>query len=429
MSSESWEQLKYHKIQQELWKCSKKWVYVPAGRQSGKTLLALRRIVRYLPIKKPWSDPRYFYCSPTLNQARRIAWGKLKKLIPSHWVSSVSESTLTIRTIFGSEVFLFSMEKPSRIEGIQTDGGVVDECSDIKVGSFDLSILPTMAHRGEGCWTWFIGVPKRYGCGCVEFRDKYFQAARGELPNSAAFTWPSSGIVSKEYLETARARMDERDYREQFEASFESAAGGIFHSWDAEYNVRPVAYDPTKTILLSCDFNVDPMVWVLGHCNGTTLEVFDEIFKRNTYTQECIDLLVSKYKEHKGGWELYGDASARARKTSATTSDLVQLTNNPELKKMGRTMHYIKSNPLIGDRFAATNALICSGDGQRRLFVDESCKNLINDLRSRSYKPGTRDVADVGDQGHATDALGYLIYKKWAIKIEIPISNKVIIRR
>jgi len=36
----------------------------------------------------------------------------------------------------------------------------------------------------------------------------------------------------------------------------------------------------------------------------------------------------------------------------------------------------------------------------------------------RTYKEGTRDVADEGDIGHITDALGYPIHKLFPIRID-----------
>ncbi len=423
-----WEKLNFHPVQYKVWTCPKRFVYIPAGRQSGKTELALRRLVRYLPIKKEWEDPRYFYAGPTYNQAKRTAWERIKKLIPKQWISDVSESSLTIRTIFGSELFIFGLDKPQRIEGISCDGGVIDECSDIRPGTFDLSILPTLVWR-DG-WVWFIGIPKRFGVGALEYKSKYFKALKGELENSTAFTWKSSDVVPQDYLELCRKIMDERDFDEQFNASWITASGGVFYSFDEEYNVRPCIYDPSLPILVSSDFNVDPMCWILAHRSGDNLNVFGEIFLRNTNTEETINELLKRYGRHTGGFQFYGDASSRARKTSASMSDYIQISNNPEIKKLGRTMHYTTANPPIADRFAATNARIKDGEGIRHIFIDEKCKNLIRDLLSRTYKPGTRETDDYGDQGHMTDALGYVCYKLWSVnKLQIPISNIVTIRR
>ncbi len=419
----AWPQLKYHPKQYAYCSSLAKFNYLPCGRQAGKTELAMRKLVRHLPIRKPWPDPRYFFASPTYRQCKRVAWQRMLNLIPGQWIEDALVGELFIKTIFGSELFLIGLDKPQRIEGLIIDGGVIDENSDIKPKTFDLSILPTLVWRNG--WTDFIGVPKRFGIGVSEYREKCKKAAKGELPDSAVFTWPSEGIVPAEYLELCRATMDIRDFEEQFNASWLSASGGVFHAFDSEYNVRPCAYNSALPIVVGSDFNVNPMSWILGHIRGETFEVFDEIWVRNTNTPATLNVLLSRYADHKGGFQMYGDASARGRHTSAYMTDYNHIAQDVRLKKLGRSMHYIRSNPPVADRFATTNARICSGDGVRHVFVDKKCEHLILDLESRGYKPGTREADDSGDIGHPTDALGYVLHKKFPLSLTI--SNNQII--
>ena len=200
-----WPQLKFHQRQHDAWTTCKRFAYLPCGRQSGKTELALRRLVRYLPVKKAWPT-KYFYGGPTYGQAKRTAWQRLINLIPPHWIAydGISQSELTIKTIYGSELFIFGFDKPQRIEGLtRVDGGVLDELSDIKPGTVDLSIMPTMVWSPDS-WLWFIGVPKRFGIGAAEYRDRCEKAETGELPDSEVFHWPSGEIIPTEALEHAR---------------------------------------------------------------------------------------------------------------------------------------------------------------------------------------------------------------------------------
>lgn len=414
---ESWVPLKYHPVQASLWTTKKRFVAVPAGRGSGKTELARRRLVRMLPVIKPWKDPLYFYGGPTYGQAKRIAWNAFLRLIPKEWVEKISASDLIIKTIFGSELHVVGLDKPQRIEGSQWDGGVIDESCDIKPKTFDLSILPALTWRNGWCWR--IGVPKRFGIGAAEFREFYEKACRGEIEDAAGFSWPSSDIIPQKALNYARSIMDERDFLEQFDASWQTTGGGVFYAFDEEANIRPCSYDPNKTILVGSDFNVDPMAWVLCHLKNDTLEVFDEIWLRNTNTITTCRVLAERYATHKGGWQFFGDASGKARKTSASSSDISQIATFPQFLRQGRVIAYMRSNPPIADRFAAMNARIKSSSGQRKVYIDPRCKHLKFDLMSRVYKPGTREVADVGDLGHITDALGYIIYKLFPIRVPV----------
>ena len=400
--------------------CGKRFVYLPCGRGSGKTEISKRKLVRCLPLKKPWGDPRYFYAGPTYGHIKRMAWRSLIDLIPPQWieVGGIHHSELYIRTVFGSELWMIGLDKPQRIEGNQWDGGIVDESSDIRPRAFELSILPALTWRDGWCWR--IGVPKRFGIGAHEYKTMYNQAVRGEIPESTGFTWSSKGIVPEKALIQAAASMDLEDYREQFDAQWQDIGGGVFHNFSREGNVRPCMYHSDLPIIVGSDFNVDPMAWVLCHQFGNRLEVFDEIWIKNTNTAKTLNTLFERYGQHTGGFEFYGDASGKGRKTSSSSSDYAQILNDHRFKFLGREVHYLTSNPPLADRFAATNAVIKASNGMCRLHVDERCKHLIDDLSSRQYKPGTKELpADEGDLGHITDALGYVIYRKWPIVINI----------
>lgn len=65
-----------------LWNENKRFAVVPAGRRSGKTELAKRKLVIGLNEKKNWTDPKYFAAAPTREQAKRIFWKDLKELTP-----------------------------------------------------------------------------------------------------------------------------------------------------------------------------------------------------------------------------------------------------------------------------------------------------------------------------------------------------------
>lgn len=391
-----------------MWTTKKRFAVVAAGRGSGKTELAKRRLVRYLPVRREWSPTRYFYGAPTEGQAKRIAWESILALIPKEWIKGTVG--LCITTKFNSQLYVVGLDKPHRLEGDQWDGGVIDESSDIKPSTFRLSILPALTWRNGWCWR--IGVPKRNGIGAAEFRNAF------ETPqdDQESFTWPSADILPAHVLAEARLHMDPKDYREQFEASFETAGGGIFDTFDA-HNIRPCTYDAGKMLCIGSDFNVDPMAWVIAHQYEKHLEVVDELFIRDANTYRALDILYGRYCHHRGGFAFYGDASSQARKTSATETDFRIIYNDPRFMQLGRTIHYSASNPPVLDRFAMTNALICNANFDRHLFVDPRCVHLIDDLQNRYYRPGTREPNDVGDLGHITDALGYIIVQLFPMRL------------
>lgn len=426
MITSEWFPLRPHAIQSRLWRTKSRFACVVAGRSSGKTMLSRRRVVRMLPVIKPWSDPIYFYALPTRDQAKRIAWGKIKKLIPEDWLTkdSINETELKITTKFGSTLYVFGMDKPQRAEGLQYDGGVIDESSDQKPGVFDKTFLPALADRAGWCWR--IGVPKRYGVGGAEFKEFYEMGLKGEcIANDPtlrveSFTWSSEDIVDPSTIAFMRHKLDTRDYNEQMRASWEQATGLIFYSYDDLLNVDDsINWRRDLPITVSMDFNVNPMSWVIGQrIENGELVIFDEIFMRNVSTQDALNELYKRYPTSKSGYEFFGDASARARKTAATSaamSDYIIIANDQRFK--GSKIIFPKANPNISDRFASCNAMFCNAIGKRRCRIHPRCKNLRQDLQRRVYVEGTREPDDSGDVGHITDALGYLIHRAFPLKI------------
>ena len=128
-----------------------------------------------------------------------------------------------------------------------------------------------------------------------------------------------------------------------------------------------------------------------------------------------LDRLNYLYGRHERGWCFHGDASSRARKTSANESDYLQIYNDERF--FPKRVIYPKANPPIEDRLAATNAMLCNAKGDRRLFIDPSCAVLINDLQNRSRKEGKRELNDGPMTGHMSDALDYVMYIRFPIHL------------
>ena len=144
---------------------------------------------------------------------------------------------------------------------------------------------------------------------------------------------------------------------------------------------------------------------------GDVVEWIDEIWRRNTNTRRCLDALWRRYEYHKAGFQFYGDSAAKARHTSASESDYLQIKGDPRFKAAGRTVHYPNAAPPVKDRFASCNLMFETAAGARRMYVDEHrCPRLTEDLKFRTEETNEKDAT------HATDAMGYFIHRRFPIK-------------
>lgn len=432
-----WTPLRPHAEQWRLMTSTARFIGVSAGRRSGKTELAKRRLVMSLPVYRGVPETQYFFGGPTHDRAKHIAWQDLLDLVPTNWVlggkrgPNVSYGELWIRCVFPTHVarlWVLGLDQPRRAEGVAWDGCILDESCDLRPGVFGVSVRPSLADR-QG-WCWRIGVPKRSGVGAPEFREFCEMCETGQYPDGATFAWPSADILLPEEVEHARQTLDPRDFREQYEAAWETVSGQIFHAFNRDFNIRPCAYDPKRALVVGSDFNVDPMAWVVGHAYPDRIEWIDELWLRNANTQAALNALWARYSAHEGGWQFYGDATGRARKTSASATDYLLIANDQRFTTRGRTIHYTSANPPLPDRFASCNALFCNAAGLRRMFVAPTCRHLIRDLEIRGYKPGTREPGDSGDVGHITDAMGYVVWQLFPLRLDQPAGEgRIIMRR
>jgi hypothetical protein len=122
----------------------------------------------------------------------------------------------------------------------------------------------------------FIGTPKGFN----HFYD-LFQNAGGQ-PDWAAFqfTTEQGGNVAREELESAAGEMDERTYRQEFQARFENLAHGrVYFAFERSENVQPAAYWRQYPRCWALDFNVNPMCSIIAQIEdrSTRLDQFNGI--------------------------------------------------------------------------------------------------------------------------------------------------------
>lgn len=386
---------------------------VPAGRRSGKTERAKRKLIRHT-LRGPkgrvyGGTPRYFAAAPTREQAKRIYWADLKALMPRDLVVDISETELRISTKVG-ELQVVGMDKPERIEGSPWDGGVLDEYGNMKPQAWGENVRPALSDRHG--WCDLIGVPE----GRNHYYDTYQEA--GDREDWARFTWPSADILPPEEVEAARRELDELTFQQEYEASFVSFEGRAYYPFTEADNVKPVRaqYDPGQPLGLCFDFNVAPGVAAVVQESGVygTLVIGEVYIPRNSNTPAVCRKLVQDWGHHEGRVTCYGDATGGARgsaKVAGSDWDIVK----QELRGVWSDLRFDvpKANPAERSRVNAMNSRICAGDGTRRLYVDgQHAPHVVRDLEGVTLlEGGSGEIDKKADPAltHVADALGYYV--------------------
>ena len=410
-----WVELRPHAEQLRLWNDEVRFKIVPAGRRSGKTELAKRRLAEHL-FRKTWHGQpgRYFACAPTRDQAKRIWWDDLKALVPKAW-RTVSESELWIRTTRGSMLFVVGLDKPDRIEGTPWDGGAIDELATCKSGIWDANIRPALADRRG--WCWLIGVPDMYAPGQVDYERMLRIAKLGSDPEWRAYQWPSADILPESEVESARRRMDAKMFRQEYEGAFEVAGGRACPDFDEGVHVRPIAYDPALPLCWSLDFNINPNCSIVCQHVGGEVRAIAELALADCRTEIACDEFLSLAQRQ--GWNLnglcvYGDPAGNARKSSATHTDW-QIVKNKLAGIAAVRMKVGKDHDPIRDTINAVNGRLKNAAGEVHTVIDPACRHLADDLRSAMA--GT----DFAEQ-HMLAAWRYFVAWEYPIRSTAPVQ-------
>ena len=367
-----------------------------AGRRFGKSYLSCVELLRGA-IENPGQT--YFYCAPTYRMAKDIAWKVLKRLVPKPWIKSKNETDLKIELVNGSMIELKGTENAMALRGRSLSGVVLDEAAFMDSEVWFEVIRPALADK-QG-WALFISTPD----GTASWFYELWQYADSDDDDWErwCFTTIEGGNVPAEEVEAARAQLDARTFRQEFEASFENLSGLVAISF-ADANISKEVQDlPVLPLLLGVDFNVDPMSGICAVKKGDVLWVFDEIIMTGgATTWDFCEEVQNRYGVDRRIISC-PDPTGGARKTQG-----VGTTDHSILRKSGFTVSTHRAPWKIRDKITCVNTALLDATGTRRMFIHPRCKELIKSLRTLTYAPGTGLPNKNLGVDHAFDALGYL---------------------
>lgn len=370
---------------------------VVAGRRFGKTFLSTAELMRKAATIP---DANVWYVAPTYRAAKDIAWDMLKTIIDSSLIFKTNESELSIRLINGSTISLKGAEKPDNLRGRSLDFVVLDEFADMRPETWFEVLRASLSDRMGGCL--FIGTPK----GRNHFYDLWTNAL--DDWESYQYTTLQGGNVPESEIDAARRDLDERTFKQEYEAAFVNYSGIIYYNFDRKDSVAKCE-DDGEILHIGMDFNLDPMSAVVATHTGGTLRIIDEIVIYGSNTDEIVDEIKLRYPNRR--IVIYPDPACRQRKTSAGGRTDLSILQNAGFAVKVRERH-----TSIRDRINSVNARLKTTDEKRHLFVDPKCKQVIKSLERQVYKEGTSQPDKDSGYDHMNDALGYLVDYLYPIK-------------
>lgn len=399
--------------------CSHRFRVLVAGRRFGKTYLALTELCRGAGGRGRLA----WYVAPTCKQAKRICWVPLKEMTRPFWACRPNETDLRIELRGGGTICLRGADNYDSLRGDGLDFLVLDEYASIAPAAWTEVLRPALADKvGRAL---FISTPQGHN----HFHELVERAAT--LPDWKAFqfTTAQGGNVTLQELESAAQELDERTYKQEFLASFETlGVGRAYYAFDNARNVRKLGFDGRVSLSWALDFNMNPLCSVLAQVSNGMVFVLDEMILPDSNTLAACEELLSRTQKWATGMPLainvYGDATGEQHRTSASRTDWQIVKEFFGRYKDRFHVRFLvpSANPPVKDRINCVNARLQNHAGQNRLLVDLRCKHLIKDFEQVCWKtdPHRNTLTDLDKSDpmrtHVSDAVGYLIAREFSMQ-------------
>jgi len=397
--------------QKSIAECDSRFRVVIAGRRFGKTFLSIREMARFAR----YPNRKVVYIAPTYRQAKQIVWNDLcERLQKVNWAETINQSELTVKLKNGSIIMLRSADNFDSLRGLGLDFVIFDEFADIAPETWREVIRPALSDRQGHAM--FIGTPKGIGNWA---KDLYDIGLDKEVDDWSGFQYTTidGGNVPQAEIDAAKIDLDQRTFRQEYMASFETYSGVIYYNFEKENNLNyESSYSPGRDIIhIGCDFNTNPMSAVVAVQREWGIEVFDEILIYGSNTYELADEIKVRYPDARQ-IRVYPDASGGNANTKG-------LSDHKILQNAGFVVRTPRANPPVKDRIASVNAGLKNANGEIRLLINNKCKRVIECLERQVYKEGTRQPDKDSGYDHMNDALGYMTHWLQPVKKDQPEST------
>ena len=257
----------------------------------------------------------------------------------------------------------------------------------------------------------------------------YERFVEQKQPNYRIIIAPTTNNIylPEHYVKELKSAYDAEYYRINVLGEHGDYNSGLVVKGFNDDNIKDLKYCENLPIHLTCDFNVDPMMWAVAHKDEENVYFFDEIVVENATTEMCIKEFIRRYPKKDAEIIINGDASGDNRSTQSEYTNYA--TIRKVLKENGYTNFKFKLrdyNPPILSRVAAFNARVRNSDGKVHLFVSKNCKYILKNINNLRYKEGTsiidvptfHQVKQDRDRKflmHIFDAISYLTEYYWRI--------------
>lgn len=405
---------------------------IKGGVGSGKThaMCADDILVSYL--NSPYI---HLNTSPSFDNAKETVLVEYMKLCDMNnlqydWIESKNNLVIEHGDNKISNIKIFGADSPKFFKGVNAASGSMNEPFSQKKEAFTVwweRIRVKAAKRISRVWGGTAEPEK------MQWGFEYFDKALINTKNLFAITittWDNKQNLAPDYIPQLLQKYDARMQKVYMHGLYENLAVGTAYSFSREKNIMPIAVGlkrlaamPHKTIVLSFDFNINPMTCTEVFLDGTEDIQIDEYKVSSSNTREIARLVADRINRrydlhnnpHGASFIITGDGSGLKGDTrsqdryyndySIIKEELERIPNilmKFVLPDNGQNPHVHDSVQLMNARFEKQLTWIC-----------DNCENTITDFCVVTWKQGAEKFylnKANADQTHLSDSRRYGVW-------------------
>lgn len=381
--------------------------YLCCGRRGGKTFLVVEELLRAIDCA-PYRG-EVVYIGPTNSHAKELIWEPIEEALDElGWRYKPMISKQRFELMGKRKIYVIGAEKIQRVRGRPLVFAAMDELAYFSTDLDEVwrAIRPALSdHKGRS-----IAATTPDGKGTQAY--EWFEKAKKD-PQWSVHQWHTidNPWIDPDEIEDAKRDLDEKSFRQEYLATWESFEGLAYYNFDEAFHVKPQpAVDVHKALHLCFDFNVNPTTLLISQREGERLSYKLEYSLKHSSTEETVKQFCDEFQNQADyiKIKIRGDSSGKARSSTTGKSDYHYVEEILRSRNFNYSIEVPPKNPPIIDRVKHVNGWLRPVAGNHRIEIDPQCEELIRDLSSQQLNG--RHPSDRNNLGHKADAMGYDIY-------------------
>ena len=238
-------------------------------------------------------------------------------------------------------------------------------------------------------------------------------------------TYENASNLAPGYIESMASTLDEQLFQRYIKGLWVNIGSGkMFYNLDRNIHLEDLHYEKDLPLMVSSDFNLNPMCWSIWQQHKDELWCIDQLMvKGNADTETCCKELYRRYEDAKH-YIWFGDASGKSGSTKSQKSDYDIIREFFREKKIQLEMRVPEANPSIRDSANAVNVRLKNANGESFIRFDkQKCPDIILSVEGSKYKSGTFEKDDSKDRDensrvktHFGDTVRYIVNTLYPIR-------------